>query len=128
MAQDLEALNQMIARLKGIPDLVKSVLPECAAECHAVIAENVAAQVGPDGEPWPPGKDGRPVLANAAAAVTAQAIGTVILLRVSGPEARHHLGIGKGRVQRRIIPTRKVPQAMTKALSRVISRHLEAGK
>ena len=128
MAQDLEALNQMIARLQGIPDLVQSVLPECAAECHAVIAENVAAQVGPDGEAWAPGNDGKPVLQNAAAAVTALAIGNVILLRVSGPEAKHHLGIAKGKVQRRIIPTRKAPQAMTKAIERVIMRRLAAPK
>ena len=118
----------MIARLRGIPDLVKSVLPEVAAECHAVIAENVAAQVGPDGTPWTPGAKGEPVLKNAAAAVTAKAIGNVVLLRVDGPEARHHLGIARGRIKRPIIPTGKIPQAMTEAIKRVLLRRLEVGK
>ncbi len=128
MAQADNELDKMIAQLRAIPDLVEKVLPEVAAECHKVIAENVAAQRGPDGTPWPKGKDGHPVLVNAADAVTASAIGNVILIRVSGPEARHHLGIAKGKVKREIIPTRKIPKPMVEAMKRVINRRLEAGK
>ncbi len=128
MGQADNELNRMIAQLRGIPDLVEKILPEVADECHAVIADNIAAQVGPDGTRWPMSKNLEPVLVNAAQAVTASAIGNVILIRVTGPEARHHLGIAKGKVKREIIPTRKIPKPMVEAMQRVINRHLEAGK
>jgi hypothetical protein len=127
MAEADDALNAMIARLRAIPDLVTAALAECAAECHAVIAENIAAQRAPDGTPWQPGAKG-PVLVDAAAAVTARAIGNTILIRVSGIEAKHHFGFVRGKIARPIIPTRKAPQPMTKAIERVIMRRLVAGK
>jgi hypothetical protein len=128
MAADLDQLNAMIARLRGIPDLVKSALPECAAECKAIIAENVAAQRGPDGAAWQPGAKGQPILKDAAGAVSAQAIGNAIVISLSGINAKHHLGAVRGGIARPIIPTRKAPQAMTKAIERVLVRRLQAGK
>ena len=128
MAAETDALNAMIAHLRAIPDLVQSALPECAAECKAVIAENIAAQRGPDGTPWQPGAKGQPVLEDAVSAVEAIATGNTILIRVSGIEAKHHFGFVRGKIARPIIPTRKAPQPMTKAIERVIMRRLAAGK
>lgn len=122
-----DELNQMIAQLRKLPELVESVLPEVAVECKTVIAENIAAQRGPDGTPWQPGARGQPVLQNAAAAITAQAIGNVVLITVSGVEAKHHLGRVRGRIKRPIIPSGRLPQPMAEAIARVVKRKLDTG-
>jgi hypothetical protein len=121
-------LDEMIRRLRALPRAVDEALPEAAKELEQIIAGNIAAQRGPDGEKWAPAKDPETtaVLRNAMKNVTVRAIGRVLLARVVGPEARHHLGLIKGRVMRRIIPTAKVPKAMADALRRVVERRLKA--
>jgi hypothetical protein len=120
-------LDRMIEQLRSVPRLVEDALPAAAKECHRLIGENIAAQRGPDGEPWPKSKLGDRVLVGALKAVTAAVIGNVILIKLVGPEARHHLGIAKGHVVRRILPTRRKPQPMTEAIRRVILRSLSGG-
>lgn len=120
-------LDDMIARLRRIPRVVEEALPEAAKELETIIAGNIAAQRGPDGEPWtkPADRTTSIVLRNAMKSVTVRAIGRVLLARVVGVEARHHIGIIKGRVQRRIIPTNKAPLAMIQALKNVVFRRLK---
>src|SRR5690242_21841644 len=111
-------LNAMIRKLRALPRVVEDALPEAAKELEKVIAGNVAAQRGPDGKPWQKAKDGAPVLLEAMKNVTVRAIGRVLLARVVGPEARHHLGIARGRVKREIIPTKQAPAPMNEAWGR----------
>jgi len=120
-------LDELIARLRNLPRIVEDVLPEAATELAKIIAGNIAAQRGPDGVPWPAPKDPetKAVLLNAMKSVTVSAIGRVLLTRVDGPEARHHLGIAKGKVKREIIPTKKIPTPMVEALRRVLLRKLD---
>lgn len=119
-------LNAMIRRLRALPRVVEEALPEAATELEKVIAGNIAAQRGPDGKAWEKPKDPetKDVLRNAMKSVTVRAIGRVLLARVVGVEAKHHLGIVKGRVKREIIPTGRAPQPMIEALRRVIFRRL----
>lgn len=119
-------INAMIRRLRALPRVVEEALPEAAPELEKVIAGNIAAQRGPDGAAWPPPKDGdtKDVLRNAMKSVTVRAIGRVLLARVGGIEAKHHLGAVKGRVRRPILPSGKAPQPMIEALKRVIFRRL----
>lgn len=118
-------LEDMIASLRGLGKAAREALPEIARECKAVIAENIAAQRGPDDEPWPKAKDGQPVLEGAASAVSAQAVDGAVLLTLNGPEARHHLGVARGRVQRKILPTKGIPAPMAEAIRRVLVRRLD---
>jgi len=119
-------IDDMIARLRGLGKAARDAVPEIAEECRKVIATNVAAQRGPDGEPWPKSKDRRPVLVDAAKNMSAQAVGGAALLVLNGPEARHHLGIARGKVLRRILPSKGIPAPMAEAIRRLLERRLDA--
>lgn len=121
-------LDEMIARLRALPRAVEEALPEAARELEKIIAGNIVAQRGPDGEAWEKPKDPETstVLRGAMKNVTVKAIGSVLLARVDGVEARHHLGLIKGKVSRKLIPTKKIPGPMVEALRRVITRRLKA--
>lgn len=114
-------LDEMIRRLRGLAHLEDRILPEVARELETIIGENIAAQRGPDGKAWPVSPGG-PVLLGAMKNITIKVIGRVVLIRVVGPEARHHLGLGRGRVQRMLIPTARLPGPMTEAIRRVAAR------
>lgn len=107
LAQDLRALPRAMA---------EKVAPVGAKKLLEILQGNIAAQRGPDGEPWPAGKDGQAVLTGAGKALDVHAEGTVILARVSGPEALHHMGRARGHIVRQMIPTKKAPQAMVDAV------------
>lgn len=117
-------LDEIIARLRRLPKIVEEVAPELAKELKSAIASNVAAQRGPDGKKWAPGKDGQDLLQNAMASVDVIAVGNVIVATVRGPTARHHLGIAKGRVKREVIPTKKIPAPFIEAAKRILARKI----
>lgn len=120
-------LDDMIARLRGLGRAAKAAVPAIAKECKDIIAQNIANQCGPDGVPWPRPADPAEslVLRNAAAAVSAQAVNGAVLLTLNGPEARHHLGIARGKVQRKILPTKGIPAPMAEAIRRVLFKKLD---
>lgn len=121
-------LDGVIARLRRLPKIVEEVAPELAKELHAVTAENVAAQRGPDGKAWEPGQENNEVLSGAMKNVDTRAVGNVIVQTLRGPEAKHHLGIARGRVKREIIPTKKIPDAFVKAAKRLLERKIKEGE
>lgn len=120
----MSALDDIINRLRALPRIVEEVAPELARELHEVIASNIARQQGPDGTPWPPGKEHDDVLVNAAKNLDVRAVRNVIVATLRGPEARHHLGIARGRVRRPILPTKKIPEAFIEAAERSIKRKI----
>lgn len=82
--------------------------PDMAREVASIMQSEVAASVAQgrsiDGVAWAPKKDGGKPLANAAAHVTAKAIGNVAIITLRGVEVFHHYGAG--RVPRRpILPS-----------------------
>lgn len=125
MAGDLDALDEVIAKLRELETVASDVAPEVAREAKRLVGENIAAGRGPDGTAWEPRKDGEKPLQNAAQAVTATASGSRVVLTVSGPEARHHQGRAKGGVVREILPRKKVPGLWIEAIRRVVKRHVE---
>ena len=114
MATSIEVL---VARLRATPAAVRAGIPEMAAAIKAEIYENIAAERGPDGTPWPPSKDGRPVLVNAGAKLTDSVSGSTIVITLTGIEARHHFGSVKGGKVRQILP-RTLP-SMKRAQARM---------
>jgi hypothetical protein len=121
-----DELDEIVARLRAIPRVVEEALPEVARECEKIIAGNIAAQRGPDGVPWPRPADRTQsiVLSHAMKSITVRAIGRVLLARVGGIEARHHLGIIRGKVIRRMIPSKTIPGPFIEAIRRVVLARL----
>ncbi len=119
----MNELDEMIKRLRGVGTAASAALPEIADEAKRIVDENIAAQRGPDGKPWPETKDGRAALQNAGAAVTSTVVGgKTVLLTLTGVEARHNYGAVKGRVRRQILPPRGIPATLAEAIRRVLVR------
>jgi hypothetical protein len=111
----------MIDRLHRLEGLTTLSAPKVAVAVEAEVRDQISQGVGPDGVPWKKTKEGKTPLQNAASALTVRPIGSVVLLRLTGPEAKHHLGAVKGKIKRPIIPTGKIPDPMTRAIERVVT-------
>jgi hypothetical protein len=121
-------LNDWIAKLRALgPTLAKEVAPEVAAALRDGIAANIDAQRGPDGVPWPRPADRTVsiVLRNAMKSVRVAPVGGTVVATLTGPEARHHLGAVRGGTARPILPTRRMPEAMIKAIQLVVTRKIQ---
>lgn len=121
----LDELDAMIAKCRALPKLAKRAAPDVAEAVRKAILETVNAGADTEGKPWAPRKDGGRPLEHAAAAVKVAAVGTRILARVAGPEARHHSGRAKGGTMRGIIPTRLTPR-IADAARKVLAEHFRA--
>lgn len=120
------ALDAQIRKLRELGEIPARVAPRVAQSAKREIQRNVSAQRGPDGKPWPKGKQGQPVLRGAGKAVRASAVGSVVVLSLDDHHARHHLGAVKGKVKREILPTTKIPRPMTRAIERVVTGEFHA--
>lgn len=123
MSAGLDKLDEMIARINALPGLAQRAAPDVAFAVEAELERTIGAGTTPDGEPWAPTKEGARPLAGAAKALGVAAVGTTIVVRLTGPEARHHLGRARGGVVRQIIPTDKIPAPMATAIGDVLTRH-----
>lgn len=121
-ASAFTALDAMIGRLRAVKGLAHAAAPAIARELDQELDANIDRGVGPDGKPWELTKAGKTPLRNAAKALAVRAVGTVILARLTGPEAKHHKGIARGHIARRILPTRKIPAPMVEVIKRVLSQ------
>ena len=121
MANNAEArarLAKLSRDLRALPaELAHDLAPVGAAKLDTLLRENISAGVGPDGKAWPLRQDGGKALPDAGDHLTVRAVGTVILARLEGPPALHHLGIARGRVVRQIIPTKAAPQPVLDAIT-----------
>ena len=125
MPSGVEVLREQIRRLHELEGIAEDVAPEVAEAVEKEMRAQIRRGEGPDGRPWKPTRDGRRPLRNAAKALTVNAVGTVIVLELGPPYARHHLGAVRGRVRRPILPTRRIPTPMTRAIKRVVERRFE---
>lgn len=123
MANGVAVLDLWVRRLRTLPkQLVLEAAPAAARAFDGVLHEQIAAGQAPDGTAWKPTAEGERPLKNAGDALTVRAIGTVLLARLEGPEARHHKGTARGRVVRRILPSRAELGAAFKAIKPVIGK------
>ena len=125
MSSGPEVLRDIKRRLRELGDIAEDVAPDVAGAVEDELAKQIERGVGPDGRAWALTRDGRKPLRNAASALTVRAIGTVIVTQLGGPEARHHLGAVRGKVRRAILPTRRIPDPMVRAIRRVIEQRFE---
>lgn len=114
-------LQEVIDGLRRLPkDAGRLAAPEVADALKEELAKDVAAGQSPDGTPWKPTKAGDVPLQGAMRHVNVSADGSVVLARLTGPEAKHHKGTARGRIQRRILPTRNLPQPLVRAAKRIL--------
>jgi hypothetical protein len=99
-----EALDGMIARLRGLRDFATRAAAAAAPLVEAVQKRTAAAGTTVNGERWEPLKySGGRALAKAADNVSARAVGTIVQIVLRGPYVLHHFGDGHA-PRRPIIP------------------------
>lgn len=126
MADGFAELEAQIARLQRVAELPRLAAPDVAEALQEELEAQIARGQGPDGEAWAPRQeDGGQPLRGAAQALGVAAVGTTVIARLKGPEARHHLGRAKGGIVRRILPVQGIPDPMTRAIKRVVTEKFE---
>lgn len=118
-------LQRMIASLQKLGDLENTACPDVAEDIKQVLVDNDRKHLDPYGKPWPVRRaDGQPALDDAEQALRVAAVGNRIIMRIKGPFARHHLGKGANKTQRKQIPDQpKLPDNINKAITDVLIRH-----
>ena len=120
-SEALAQIGAMIRMLKDLGNLPSEVAPHVAAAVREQLEEQIASAQFPSGSPWPDTLEGKKALRNAASALDVKAIGTVIVARLSGVEARHSVGAVRGHVQRQILPSSsRQLEAIGNAVSEVL--------
>ena len=132
---DFSSLDAFLETLRGLPALCEESAAEVAEEFKAETDRNIKAQRDPYGHLWYPSKDGLPVLLNAGEHVTTKATGTLIEIKLTGVEVRHHIGNARGYrggsaklggFRRAIIPYKTLPGPFKAVCRRVLERKYNA--
>lgn len=109
--------------LRDLPkELVQGAAPEVAKALESDIQGSIAAGRAPDGAAWQLKKDGGKPLQNAGSHVTVDVVGTVVLVKLTGDDVRHHKGTARGGIRRQVLPTRKIPESVSRAISKVFGK------
>jgi hypothetical protein len=126
VANGFAALDAQIARLQAVGDLPRRAAPAAAEAVEDELRRQIRAGVDPQGASWKPREeDGGKPLRNAAQALAVVPIGTTVLARLKGPEARHHKGTAKGGTIRRILPVSGLPLPWARAIKRALVEEFE---
>ena len=120
MADGFAALQAQIARLRGLGVMAKEAAPEVAEAIAVELRGKAAAGVSPDGAPWAPTKAGGAPLRGAAGNLRVSNVGGSILIRITGPDAMHSTGRGRGKVVRRVVPT-EISDGMGRAIQSTLT-------
>lgn len=115
-------LDAMIARVRSLRGLATRAAPDVAAAIEAELHATIAAGTTPGGTAWQLTRDGRTPLTGAAKALGVAAVGSTIYVRLTGVEARHHLGRARAGIERQVIP-RELSPRMAAAVHDVLARH-----
>ncbi len=118
-AAALRTLDRFIADLRSTKGIGKALAPQLAPIVKAEVDAAIAAGHGLDGTPWPARKDGGKPLVNAAKAVSVRAIGSAIVITLTGPEVFHQFGAGSLPV-RAILPVKGLPFKLGNAIRKGI--------
>lgn len=122
MANGRALLDEHIRRIRQLPELVDRAAPDIAKAVERELQAQIRRGETPSGRSWKPRADGGAALFNAGKALTVRAVGKVIVARLTGPEARHHLGAVRGGIRRQILPTRTIPADMADGIRETLAR------
>lgn len=120
MSSGNAALRQMLGKLQELERFPERVAPKVAKVVERELRVQLRRGDGPDGKQWRQTKDGRRPLRNAGDAVRVRVEGDVVVVQIDGHHARHHLGAVRGAVRRPIIPTRRIPNVVTRSIKKVL--------
>lgn len=122
----MTTIEDMIARLQALPKaMTEDAAPRVAEALRGELARTIAAGTSATGEAWAERQAGGQPLQNAMQAVGVAAVGRKVLVRLTGPESRHHFGRVKGGKARPILPTGELPPAWGTAIGRALNRCFE---
>lgn len=120
----IEDLDLLIKRLNSLQDLPTRAAPKIAAELKRQLESNIKAGVGPDGQAWQLRQDGQKALQEATKALFVSSTGSVIVAKLTGPEALHHKGAVKGKIRRQILPSKELPAPLVVAIKSILRSEL----
>src|SRR5450432_64307 len=83
------ALTNMIETMRALHTIAERAAKLAAPRVEEAIRTQVGRGLDPEGRPWPPTKDGKRPLANAANAIHSEARGDVVVIVLRGPEVFH---------------------------------------
>lgn len=112
-------LKSHVAKLRGLSKLPQTLALRDAVE--KVIGDQIAAGTEPDGTPWILTKKGEQPLKRAARAVVVEQSRNVITATIGGHHVRHHLGAVKGKIRRRILPSKRLPSPYADAIREALA-------
>lgn len=116
MGDPVTVLNKQIARLRKFGVAGVELAPAAAEELEKQLLANAAAQIGPDGTPWPATKDHSAPLRNVGSHLSVVAVGSRVVARLTGWYVNQSTGWTRGNVARPIMPSRKMSAPMAKAI------------
>ena len=119
MSDGYTAMQGMIGKLRELGQSAENIAADIAPELRDEIEGNIASSRAPDGTPWKPTLEGKAPLQGAASALGVAAVGTKIIAALRGIEARHHYGTVRGKVDRPILPSAKLPPQIVELITRV---------
>lgn len=131
MAAD-DALAAFIERVRKLGTLGEDAAKLAAPLVEKAMKRTAAAGTTPDGEAWAPRKDGGRALVNAADALSAEAVGSVVVGKLDGVEVVHNRGT-KRMPRRQILPSlgagipRNIADALTEASAEAFKRAMGGG-
>lgn len=106
-------LREMIGELAKLDGMAQLTAEEAAPLVEAALKATAAAGVSPEGQPWAPRKkDGGRAMVNAAAHVSARAVGSVVKVALDGVDVFHHYSKS---TPRHVIPTSSALTGTVKA-------------
>jgi hypothetical protein len=123
-AAGLAQLDDMIARLRSLGGSLDDLAEDVADEVRAELERTIAAGTTPEGVAWQTTRSGKRPLEHAQQALHVAAVGRTIYVRLTGPEAMHHLGSARGGIERRVIPVKDIPPAMADRIRAVVERRV----
>jgi hypothetical protein len=86
------ALTAMVAMLRKLGALPGTAARLAAPRIEVEVKKTAAAGTTPEGKSWAPKKSGGQALMNAAAALSARAVGTAVVVSLKGVEVLHNFG------------------------------------
>ncbi len=122
-----DQLDAMIERLRGFRGIADEAAREAAPLVEKAARASAAAGTTPEGKPWPGKKSGGRALEHAAAHITAEAVGSAVVVTLRGPDVWHHQGTARV-PERKIIPRTGDPlppayaEAMAEGARRAFAR------
>jgi hypothetical protein len=119
----VSTLEDMIKHLQSLPQaMTEEAAPRVADAIRAELARSVAAGTSPSGEKWAPRAAGGQALAGAMSSIGVAAVGSTVVVSVTGVEGRHHFGRVKGGKARPIIPTDALPATWSEVIERELTK------